>query len=103
MKRGVLNLAVAGLVAACGGDTPATQAPRSLGAGSSPARGQASQAGQRGATIDSAGIQAAVTALKTAHDSWQFSITTYESGTPDFSRTVAGTQSGTADNAVSFT
>jgi hypothetical protein len=47
--------------------------------------------------------QAAVTALQTQHDAWQFTVTTYESGSPNFSRTIVGTQSQSSPSALSFT
>ena len=37
--------------------------------------------------------QAAVTALTTQHEAWQYTATTYESGSPNRSRTITGTQS----------
>ncbi len=43
-----------------------------------------------------------MTALK-VHDSWQFTVTTYESGTPNFSRTIMGTQRTRPQAAVSST
>ncbi|HEY5488777.1 MAG TPA: hypothetical protein VIK00_02980, partial [Candidatus Limnocylindrales bacterium] len=46
--------------------------------------------------------EAAVTALETEHASWQFTVTTYESGTPNLSRMIAGTQSQRSPTAVSF-
>ena len=47
--------------------------------------------------------QAAVTALTTQHDAWQFTATTYESGSPNRSRTIAGTQSDRSPTALSLT
>ena len=47
--------------------------------------------------------RAAVTALTTQHDAWQFTATTYESGSPKFSRAIAGTQSDRSPTALSMT
>jgi len=46
--------------------------------------------------------RATVTALTTQHDAWQFTGSTYESGSSKFSRTIAGTQSG-SPTALSLT
>ena len=101
MKRVLTTLAmtaIAMLSAACGGSS-ATPAPASVAAASHAPAGSAAVGGQ---TIDVAGIQAAVAALK-AHDSWQFSVTTFEAGTPNFSRLITGTQRTTPSDAVQLT
>ena len=98
MKTGVLGtvaLAALLLVAACGGNSAATQP-----AGT---RVQASQPGQAGAPIDVAAIQAGTTALQTQHDSWQYTTTTYESGTPSFTQTIAGNQQTEPQTAYNAT
>lgn len=96
MKRGVLAFAAVLFLAACGGNSAATQQPSQA----QPSRAQVTQPAQGGDAIDVSGIQAAVAALK-AHDSWQFTVTTFESGTPNFSRTVTGTQRTAPQIAVS--
>jgi hypothetical protein len=105
MKRGVLALAatLALTLTACGGNASATQAPGSASSQvPQSSRGQATHAGQGGEPIDTAAIQAAVAALKT-HDSWMFEATTYQSGTPDYSQTLTGTQRTSPQKAVSAT
>ena len=99
MRRYVLALFAAVLLAACGSGAPVSQAPTQA---AQPSRAQSTQPGQGGQPIDTAAIQAAVAALK-AHDSWQFTVTTYESGTPNFSRNVTGTQRSNPQAAVSAT
>ena len=47
--------------------------------------------------------RAAVTALTTQHDAWQYTATTYESGSPNRSRTITGTQSDKTPTALSLT
>jgi hypothetical protein len=46
--------------------------------------------------------QSAVTALKT-HDSWQYTVTTYEPGSPSFSHTITGTQTSKTPASLQFT
>jgi len=97
----VVSLSVAlilAAVAACGG-TGATTAPTAPPS----SRAQSSNPAASGGALDVTAVQAAVTALKTGHDSWQFTTTTYESGTPNFSRNVSGTQRVQPDDAVSLT
>lgn len=48
-------------------------------------------------------VQAAVAALKAEHSAWQFTLATYEPGSPNFSRTIEGTQTAKSSTAVSFT
>jgi hypothetical protein len=93
MRNAVLASVVAVLIAACGGSS-ATPAPQSS------SRSQATTAAQAGEPIDTAAVQAAVTALK-AHDSWQFSVTLIRSGTPNTSQTITGTQRTAPQPAVS--
>jgi hypothetical protein len=98
-KRGIVGaiLATGLIVTACGGNS-ATSAPTTAPS----SRAQATQQGQ-GEVIDVAGVQAAVEALKTGHDAWQFKATTYQSGTPNFSRTLTGTQRTKPSTAINVT
>jgi hypothetical protein len=75
------------LVAACGGNqatTPPTAPPSIAAQATNP-------------------VQAAMTALNNGHDSWQFTETTYEAGTPNISRTISGIQNARPSTALSFT
>jgi len=86
MRKLTSMLGIALLLTACGGNlaTPIpTPSPIATAAATNP-------------------VADAVEALS-QHESWQFSATTYESGTPNFSRTLKGTQSPKAPSAVGFT
>ena len=98
MNRSVLAAAAVILVAACGGGSTASQAPSQVAQSSH----ASSSGGQAGQPVDITGIQAAVAATK-AHDSWQFTTVTYESGTPNYSNNVVGTQRSTPQPAVKTT
>ncbi len=86
MTRSALAVAAL-LVLACGGTAASPAAPTG---------------GAQGDQLDTAGIQAAVATLK-ANDSFQFTVTTYESGTPNYSQQIVGTQRSQPQTAVSAT
>jgi len=86
MRRLVATLGIALVLTACGGN-PVTPIP-------TPSPTATAAATNR--------VADAVEALS-QHESWQFTATTYESGTPNFSRTLKGTQSPKAPSAVGFT
>ncbi|HEY7024313.1 MAG TPA: hypothetical protein VH371_05050 [Candidatus Limnocylindrales bacterium] len=74
------------LLAACGGTeptTPPTAPPPTAAQSTNPAL-------------------AAVNALK-MHGSWQFTVTTYESGSPNFSNTITGTETTARPSGEGFT
>jgi hypothetical protein len=87
MQRALLLLTTVLLLAACGANeatTSPTTPPATLAQNANPAL-------------------AAVNALKTQHPTWQYTVTTYELGSPNFSRTIAGTEKTTPPTAVQFT
>jgi hypothetical protein len=47
-------------------------------------------------------VQTAVDTLESQHNSWQFTTTTYESGSPTFSRLIKGTQAPKSPSGLSF-
>ena len=87
MRKLVSVLGIALLLTACGGNE-ATPIPTS----SPPASAAAANT-----------VADALAALKSQHESWQFTTTTYEAGPPSFSRTLKGTQSPKPPSAVGFT
>ncbi len=87
MRKIPVVLAALSLVVACGGSS-ATPSPTAVPATVHPSTNP---------------VQEATSALKSEHDAWQFTLTTYEPGSPNFSRTVTGTQTAKLPTAVSFT